>query len=73
MRNHYWTCSKFADWLRGSPKGGAKTSGEWRKWEIEAKSAHPIRWWLAEEGLDANRGAGFINVTKLAGNKAQVE
>lgn len=28
---------------------------------------------LAEEGLDTNRGAGFINVTKLAGNKAQVE
>ena len=28
---------------------------------------------LAEEGLDANRGAGYINVTKLAGGKAQIE
>jgi len=28
---------------------------------------------LAEEGLDTNRNAGFINVTKLAGGKAQVE
>lgn len=28
---------------------------------------------LSEEGLDTNRGAGYINVTKLAGGKAQVE
>lgn len=52
MRNHYWTCSKFADWLRGTTKGGAKTSEGWDEWETRAKSAYPIRWWLAEEGLD---------------------
>lgn len=52
MRNHYWTCSKFADWLRGTTKGGAKTSEGWDEWEARAKSAYPIRWWLAEEGLD---------------------
>ena len=51
MRN-YWTCSKFADWLRGTTKGGAKTSEGWDEWEKQAKSAYPIRWWLAEEGLD---------------------
>jgi hypothetical protein len=28
---------------------------------------------LSEEGIDNNRGAGYINVTKLAGGKAQVE
>lgn len=28
---------------------------------------------LVEGGLDPNRGAGFINVTKLANGKAQVE
>lgn len=28
---------------------------------------------LAEEGMDSNRGAGYINVTKLAGGKAEVE
>ena len=52
MRNHYWTCSKFADWLRGTTKGGAKTSEGWEEWEARAKAAYPIRWWLAEEGLD---------------------
>ncbi len=52
MRNHYWTCSKFADWIRGTTKGGAKTAEGWDEWEKRAKSAYPIRWWLAEEGLD---------------------
>ncbi len=52
MRNHYWTCSKFADWLRGTTKGDAKTSEGWAEWEARAKAAYPIRWWLAEEGLD---------------------
>ncbi|MEY4331525.1 MAG: hypothetical protein RLZZ196_263 [Bacteroidota bacterium] len=50
--NHYWTCSKFADWLRGTTKLKAGTSEEWHEWEARAKSAYPIRWWLAEEGLD---------------------
>jgi len=52
MRSHYWTCSKFADWLRGTTKLKAGTSEEWHEWEDRAKSAYPIRWWLAEEGLD---------------------
>jgi hypothetical protein len=53
QRSNYWSCSKFADWLRGKPKGGAKTSKEWRNWEKEAKASHPIRYWMAEEALDA--------------------
>jgi len=52
MRSHYWTCSKFADWLRGTTKGGAKTAEGWDEWEKRAKADYPIRWWLAEEGLD---------------------
>ena len=28
---------------------------------------------LAEEGMDANRGAGYINVTRIGGGKAEVE
>jgi hypothetical protein len=51
MHNHYWTCGKFADWLRGTPSGNPKTSKEWRLWEKEAKEKHPIRFWLADEGL----------------------
>ncbi len=51
MRN-YWACSKFADWLRGTSKIGAGTGKEWREWEEAAKAKHPLRYWLAEEGLD---------------------
>jgi len=52
MRSHYWTCSKFADWIRGTTKLKAGTSEEWHEWENRAKQAYPIRWWIAEEGLD---------------------
>jgi hypothetical protein len=52
MRSHYWTCSKFADQIRGTTKLKAGTSEEWHEWENRAKQSYPIRWWLAEEGLD---------------------
>jgi len=52
MRSHYWTIGPFADWLRGTPKLKCGTSEEWNDWEDRAKAAHPIRWWIAEEGLD---------------------
>jgi hypothetical protein len=52
MRSHYWTISKFADWLRGTPKLKCGTSEEWHEWEDKAKAAYPVRWWIAEEGLD---------------------
>lgn len=51
MRN-YWSCSKFADWLRGTDKLGAATHREWKTWRTDASKAHPFRYWLAEEGLD---------------------
>ena len=51
MRN-YWTCSKFADWLRGTAKPNAATGKEWGQWKRASKEAHPFRYWLAEEGLD---------------------
>jgi len=52
MRSHYWTIGPFADWLRGTPKLKCGTSEQWHDWETAAKAAHPIRWWIAEEGLD---------------------
>ncbi len=48
----YWTCSKFADWLRGTMKPNSATGKGWKQWKDEARAAHPIRFWLAEEGLD---------------------
>lgn len=52
MRNHYWTCSKFADWVRGTKKLTAGTSEEWDDWTTAAQMKHNFRYWLAEEGLD---------------------
>jgi hypothetical protein len=52
MRNHYWTCSKFADWLRGTAKLKMGTSEEWDEWTTTAQMRHNFRYWLAEEGLD---------------------
>jgi hypothetical protein len=52
MRSHYWTCSKFADWVRGTKKLGAGTSEEWDEWTTTAQMRHNFRYWLAEEGLD---------------------
>lgn len=51
MRN-YWTCSKFADWLRGTPKIKMGTGKEWADWEKQARVAHPIRYWIADTALD---------------------
>jgi hypothetical protein len=52
MRTHYWSCSKFADWLRGTMKPKAETGEGWELWRIEAEKKYPYRYWLAEEGLD---------------------
>jgi len=51
MRNHYWSCSKFADWVRGTKKLSAGTSEEWDEWTTAAQMKHNFRYWLAEEGL----------------------
>jgi hypothetical protein len=48
----YWTCSKFADWLRGTCKPQWASDEEWTDWKKEAKIKYPFRYWLAEEGLD---------------------
>lgn len=51
MQLKYWTCSKFADWLRGIPKPSAATVEEWNDWEKNARTKK-FRYWLTEEGLD---------------------
>ncbi len=69
MRNHYWTCSKFADWLRGTPSPGALTSRGWREWRAEAQKRHPVRYWLADEGLDYLQRFFYYIPDKLYGLK----
>jgi hypothetical protein len=51
MRSNYWSCSKFADWVRGTAKLKAGTSEEWDNWTTAAQMKHNFRYWLAEEGL----------------------
>jgi hypothetical protein len=51
MRN-YWSCSPFADWIRGTVKPNALPMGEWDGWKNSAQKQYPIRYWIAEEGLD---------------------
>ena len=51
-RKHYWSCTKFADWLRGTAKPCAETGSGWNKWNKAAKEKHPIRYWIVEEALD---------------------
>jgi hypothetical protein len=52
QHSNYWTCSKFADWLRGTEKPNSATSEGWDEWTEKAKSAHPVRFWIADDGLD---------------------
>jgi hypothetical protein len=53
MAHHsrYWSCTPFADWLRGTAKLSAGTSEEWDEWTTQAQIKHNFRYWLAEEGL----------------------
>lgn len=51
QHTHYWSCSKFADWIRGTTKLTVGTSEQWHEWETRAKRDYPVRWWIAEEGL----------------------
>jgi hypothetical protein len=47
----YWSCTPFADWLRGTKKLSAGTSEEWDEWTTAAQMKHNFRYWLAEEAL----------------------
>ena len=48
----YWSNSKLADWLRGTAKPYALELDAWGDWEDESRKKHPVRYWIAEEGLD---------------------
>ena len=53
MAHHstYWSCTPFADWVRGTKKLDMGTSEEWDEWTTTAQMRHNFRYWLAEEGL----------------------
>lgn len=65
QRSNYWSCSKFADWLRGTNKLKAGTGDEWCDWRVDAKTKHPVRYWIAEEGLDMVQNFLWYPVDKI--------
>ena len=48
---YYWSCSPFADWIRGTKKLSSGTTEEWDEWTTAAQIKHNYRYWLAEEAL----------------------
>ena len=52
QRYNYWTCSKFADWIRGEKKPFALEWGKWDEWKEEQKQKRPIRFWLSDTFLE---------------------
>lgn len=59
-RIDYWSCSKFADWIRGTDKPFALEWGEWDTWHEKAKKKHPFRYWVADELFDYLQN--FVNL-----------
>lgn len=51
-RFNYWSCSKFAGFIRGSDKPLALPFDDWEKWREESAKKHPYRYWVAEKVLD---------------------
>jgi len=52
FRIHYWSCSKFANWIRGEDKPYALEWGKWDKWKEKQKKERPIRYWLSDTFLN---------------------
>lgn len=52
MRSSYWSNSKLASWILPADKPEFATLKEWDHWKQESRSRYPIRYWIAEEGLD---------------------
>lgn len=52
MRSNYWSNSKLADWIRGEKSPVALSAKGWEEFERRNREQRPIRFWIAEDGLD---------------------
>jgi len=52
MRSNYWSCSEFADWIRGTTYPEFETGPGWKAIKELAKTNHPLRYWIADNALD---------------------
>lgn len=48
FRNHYWTCSKFANWIRGEKKPFALSFEGWDAWKEKQRKERPWRYWMSD-------------------------
>jgi hypothetical protein len=64
MRSTYWSCTKFATWLRGTAKPYSATEEGWNNWQKIAEKKK-FRYWLAEEGLDHLQDVIFWPIDRI--------
>jgi hypothetical protein len=57
-RINYWSCSRFADWVRGEKKPHALTLEEWGDWKNKQSKKRPIRFFISDTLL--NRIQDFV-------------
>jgi hypothetical protein len=50
-RINYWTCSKFADMIRGEKKPASLTLDGWNSWRKNLQKKKPFRYYLSEKFL----------------------
>ena len=48
---NYWSCSRFADWVRGEKKPIALEWNAWEEWRKETSDKRPLRFFIAEKVL----------------------
>ena len=70
MTKRYWSCTKFADIVRGTKKPESATLDQWNSWSKQAKEQHPIRFCIAEEVLDVIQN--FVLLPAAAYNKVNL-
>ena len=51
-RSNYWSCSSFANWIRGVSKPSSETLSGWEIWRDNAMKKNPYRYWIAEKLLN---------------------
>lgn len=52
QRINYWSCGKFADWVRGSKKPHALTMEEWEEWREKQEKNNNVRYFVADKLLN---------------------
>jgi hypothetical protein len=52
QRIHYWSCSKFADFIRGEKKPHALSMEEWKQWRENQEKNNKIRYYISDKLLN---------------------